>query len=750
MKAWILDVYPDYARNEIVVWLKNEKGKPVRLTDAFTPGFYVSAEKHRINELIEELAPFPSVCGIYYDREKRLLDGTRPENLLRIEVSGYSQLRELARRINEEGDFTRYRLYNVDVNLALRYIFEKKISPMLLLSVEKTLDGVRYEALEDPGDLDYHIPGLREIALKVKVRKQGRIAKADDPLESVTLASADETLTLDGDEEGVLTDFVEAVQRLDPDVIYTDDGDSHDLPYLYHRAMINELGKDFQLGREPCSYKPRDGKTYFTYGRVVYKPHPYALKGRVHIDRSRFMFRESGTHGLVDLSRFAGIPMQMLSRMSPGNAITTMQLRYAIENNILVPWKRQSYEYFKTAWKLLYSDRGGYIFDPKIGIYDNVAELDFSSMYPNIMVKHNISPETVLCRCCKASEHRVPVLDYNLCEKRVGLVPMVLKPVIERRFAYKRLMKESSGKEKETYKQRQAILKWLLITSFGYQGYRNARFGRIESHEAICAYGRELLLKAKEVAEYFGFEVLHGLVDSLWVRGKAKVEHLEELCELISAEIGIDINLEGRYRWIVFLPNRSNGVGAMNRYYGLFENGELKVRGVETRMRNTPGIITSYQKDILRELAQARSIEEFHAILPGTFKVMRKYAEDLRMGRVNPEDLVYTVTASKGLAEYRMNNFSYAVMRQLKQEGVELYPGQHLRYIVTNHKSRKYQEKVSIAEAWQDEDGYDAEFYVKHLLKATESLLLPFGYTTEMLECVLKGQEQSSLQCFAK
>jgi DNA polymerase-2 len=56
------------------------------------------------------------------------------------------------------------------------------------------------------------------------------------------------------------------------------------------------------------------------------------------------------------------------------------------------------------------------------------------------------------------------------------------------------------------YKERQEILKWLLITSFGYQGYRNARFGRIESHETICAYGRELLLRAKELAECFNFE----------------------------------------------------------------------------------------------------------------------------------------------------------------------------------------------------------------------------------------------------
>jgi hypothetical protein len=36
---------------------------------------------------------------------------------------------------------------------------------------------------------------------------------------------------------------------------------------------------------------------------------------------------------------------------------------------------------------------------------------------------------------------------------------------------------------------------------FGFLGYRNARFGRIEAHEATTAWGREKLLSAKEIAE---------------------------------------------------------------------------------------------------------------------------------------------------------------------------------------------------------------------------------------------------------
>ena len=49
-------------------------------------------------------------------------------------------------------------------------------------------------------------------------------------------------------------------------------------------------------------------------------------------------------------------------------------------------------------------------------------------------------------------------------------------------------------------------------------GYKNARFGKIEAHEAINAISREKLLVAKETAEKHGFRVLQALVDSLYVQ----------------------------------------------------------------------------------------------------------------------------------------------------------------------------------------------------------------------------------------
>jgi len=84
------------------------------------------------------------------------------------------------------------------------------------------------------------------------------------------------------------------------------------------------------------------------------------------------------------------------------------------------------------------------------------------------------------------------------------------------------------------YKLQRDSLKWLLVCCFGYTGYKNARFGKIEAHEAINAVARETLLVAKEMAEERGYEVLHALVDSLYVRkaGATRVEY-----EALTAEI---------------------------------------------------------------------------------------------------------------------------------------------------------------------------------------------------------------------
>ncbi len=358
----------------------------------------------------------------------------------------------------------------------------------------------------------------------------------------------------------------------------------------------------------------------------------------------------------------------------------------------------------------------------------------------NIMVNHNISPETVLCSCCPDSQKRVPFTHYNICQQHIGLIPRVLKPLIERRMTYKKRIADDPSRAQE-YEMKQSILKWLLVTSFGYMGFNKARFGRIECHESITAYGREILLRTIELADSMGFEILHGIVDSLWVKGRDP----EKLCEATTKEIGIPIELKGEFRWIVFLPNKSNGVGALNRYYGMMTNGKLKVRGIETRRSDTPGLIRDLQEAMLGRLAEAKTASEFYLKIPEAIEVLREYARKVLDGECALEDLIFETHVSKGCDDYRQFNNQMAAMKQLRQEGIETSPGQTIRYIITNHKSRSYQERVIIPELADENTQYDRAKYYEHLSRAAESILLPFGYTEERLDEIMRRRAQKNL-----
>jgi DNA polymerase, archaea type len=57
-------------------------------------------------------------------------------------------------------------------------------------------------------------------------------------------------------------------------------------------------------------------------------------------------------------------------------------------------------EHFKNLSELFIADKGGFIFEPKIGVHEQVAEFDFESLYLNIMRKYNLSAKIIRCSCC--------------------------------------------------------------------------------------------------------------------------------------------------------------------------------------------------------------------------------------------------------------------------------------------------------------------------------------------------------------
>jgi DNA polymerase-2 len=268
----------------------------------------------------------------------------------------------------------------------------------------------------------------------------------------------------------------------------------------------------------------------------------------------------------------------------------------------------------------------------------------------------------------------------------------------------------------------------MLVTCFGYLGYKNARFGRIEAHEAVTAYGRDKLLTAKEICEAAGYRVLHGLTDCLWIKKPGlNPGELEELCRKISEATGVKLALEGVYRWIVFLASRQDPRRPVaTRYFGVFEDGQLKVRGLICRRRDTPRFVRRAQEALLDRLATAATPEDLAALRPELEEMAADFRQRLREGDLEPQDLVITRVLSQPVEEYRVDTATVLAARQLQAAGIHLVPGEKVRYVQLERKGPK-ETRVQAAPFLETLDRYDTGHYLELLDRALDEVLLPFG-----------------------
>jgi DNA polymerase, archaea type len=376
--------------------------------------------------------------------------------------------------------------------------------------------------------------------------------------------------------------------------------------------------------------------------------------------------------------------------------------------------------------------QGGFVFEPEIGVHEKVAEFDFASLYANIMMKRNLSAETVRCDCCPDSKRRALELDYNICEKRLGIVPISLKILIEKRAEYKKLNAEKDPKQKKIYDERQNALKWILVTSFGYLRFNNAKFGRIDAHIAVCAFDRHVFLQASRIAERFSFRMLHGIIDSFWVqKGNATMDDYLELKKTIELETGFEISFEGVYKWTVFVHSKeSSRLSVANWYFGAFEDGSLKIRGIEVRRHDTPPLFEKFQLEVLKIMAAGNTIAEVRALMPQVKSTFEKYTRLLKDRKVPVDDLIFVKNISKDTDQHsERNTIENDALNRLAKEGKMLKAGRTLRYIISDYS--KNARKATPVELVDERTAFDPDRYIELLAQTCNSVTEPFGYVVQ-------------------
>ena len=691
-------------------WHLTETGVESR-TRSYHPRWYVAPAPDLDGDLADLRAWLASHPAVVDTSTERWRTGYREaeREVLRVDTTTPDAVDRLARQVAQRGRPGEYRCFDVDFDPQFRYCLETGTDP--------TPDRA-------PTTLDLSAPR--------------RVTTGDDPLGEVTVG--DETLT--GTPAEVARQVAGRVDDHDPDVLCCSSAEL--VPELF--AASDRPAGEYTLGRRPGYEQVASASTYESYGQVGHSPARYKLPGRALVDRQNtFLLRETNLAGCLDLVSRSGRPLQELAWASIGTVLTAIQIREAHDRGVLTPWRSWRPELFKSARTLHDADRGGFTFAPAVGVHEDVHELDFASLYPNIIRTRNVSPETVRCGCHDRDD--VPGLGYAICEKP-GVLPEVLGPIIDDREAIKSELRETDDPTtRERLEGRSSALKWILVSCFGYQGFANAKFGRIECHEAINAYARELILTAKDVFEANGWRVLHGIVDSLWVTAIEEREQtdLETVAEEITERAEVRLDYEGRFDWCAFVPQRESTAGALTKYFGRRADADpetdgldaYKMRGIEARQRSTPDWVVDVQTDLLCVFDQMRSPE-------AVCERLRHRLRDLEGGEVPTDALVIDQRVSKPAEAYTHQTRTVAALEQAT-EAWNLQPGQHVEYVVVNDDASG-QARVALPD---DAERYDTEFYSELAVRAASSILAPLGWERDDVREFLRETNQVTLGGFS-
>lgn len=723
----------------MVLWMKDRSGRFIRLEDDWTSSIYVASENRAdLQALLKNGAVQHWIKDhSFVQKYEKIWDREQME-VLRLTLADSNKRMQLAQTIEDIDVHERCRLYNVDILPPQGYFYEHDLFPLANCNLKQN-GAMEWEVTDSARSTDYQLPEFRVMNLDVTAKQGGRLPSFTDRIDTITMRTENETIEIQGSEEDALQTLMKEVAKYDPDFIFTSDGDEWVFPYLAERSASNQIS--LVLGREkdlPVARPQGMGITYFSYGRVHYRASSVALQGRVHIDASNSLIHDaSSLQGLYELARVCRLPFHTISRSTIGRALTSMQFYLAHKRNLLVPWKPANLEKIKTLRELIIADRGGLIIEPRVGVHERVAEFDFVSLYPSIITKLNIGTDTINCDCCPDSANKVPELGYHVCEKRRGLVPESLEIPIENRKAYKRLRKlATDDKSWATFDSRQGILRVIGHVSFGYQGHAHSHFGILDGHIAICAWARFIANRARRTAEGLGYDVLHLIIDSLFTKKEgASHQQYAKLKEEIEHITNFEISYEGEYKWIAFLPSKSNPmIGVPQRYFGCYEDGTIKDRGIETRRHDTPPLFARFQREALQIMSEGNNIVEVKELMPKVHELFQQYRQKLKEGRVPLAELIFTKMLSKSSDAYAVDTAERSSIYHLEDEGKPMRAGQVLQYVITDYYRKNNRKRTVPVELIDSRTTYDAKRYAELLAKVYDTVAEPFGYAISNIQ----------------
>jgi len=682
-----------------------------------------------------------------------------------------------------------YPAFEFDIPFAKRFIFDFQLTPNGLMRYERQGRLITKILSCEPAT-----PNLRALAFDIETYNPlGTPRPKKDPVLMISYANSksgvitykkcsNKNTEIVANEKELIERFCEIVREVDPDILFGYNSGNFDLPYLLERAKIIGAKLDFGKTKINLTRKGMIGGASLSdrihvdlypiirlFGFIgVLKISDFTLdtvaneilgRGKVSISRENiWQSWDSGniedvvSYSLVDAQltmeigklylplelELSSITKQQLfdtTLSTSGQLVENLLMFHSVARNELIPTKPVGETIDE---RIANPIQGAFVKLPQPGIYENIAVLDFRSLYPSIIVSFNIDPSSLVKGKRQAECHQSPTGAIFL-KKPKALVPAVLEELIDFRAKLKKQLKtlDKGSEEFKILNARVQAIKILANSFYGYIAYARSRWYCRECGESVTAWGRKYIQETMEKAEKAGFTVLYGDTDSIMLVYKKK-EDVLDFMEKINKELPekMELELEGFYPRGVFVSKKSEEKGAKKKYALLGEDGKIKIRGFELVRRDWSPIAKETQYKVLEAILKKGSEQNAIAIV-------RDAIERLRKGNVKMEELAIVTQLNKDpRGGYEVISPELAAAKKLLARGVPLEKGSLISYVIGKSGS-SISEKAVPLEVAKD---YDADYYINNqVLPAVMKILKELGYD----EHQLKGfGKQKSLDSF--
>jgi len=564
------------------------------------------------------------------------------------------------------------------------------------------------------------------------------------------------------DEKQMLIEFFKEITNYP--IIVTFNGDSFDMPYLYHRAQNLKIPRDaipIVLGREIASivhgihidlYKTFVNKSIqgYAFGNR-YNEHTLnaisegilgeekvEVEGSIndlpimnlafynYTDAKLTLELTSYDNDLlmkllITLSRIARMNIEDTSRLSVSNWIRSMLINEHRKRNALIPRKEEIEQKGQEASsKAIIKGKkyqGGFVVEPLPGVHFHVVVLDFASLYPSIIKVFNLSYETVKCPHEECRTNILPNTSYWVCTKMRGMTSLLIGALRDIRVNYfKRLSKKAKSKEeKEFYNVISQALKVVLNASYGVMGFENFPFYCLPVAESTTALGRYSIQRTIEKAKSLGVTVIYGDTDSLFLKNPTD-DQVKEIVDFAKEKLGIDLEVDKVYRYVAFSQRKKN-------YIGVYEDGSVEVKGLSGKKSHVPDFIKNVFFDVINILGKVKSPQDFEIAKEEIRKRIRKAYNDIKNRNVPLEELAFKVMLNKPIEKYTDTTPQHVKAAMLLAQKKEVKPGDIIAFVKTTTK-----DGVKPVEMARKEE-IDVDKYIEFMESTFEQLLDALGFS---------------------